>query len=476
MKRLKKIVIGGIQSKIFNLILVTVLLLTAAYMAVSLYHSHMLSDLAEESGEKQQESISATTNRVMDQVVKLTMERSNRMEADIADGMFDNIRKQVTFLGLCTEHLFAHPEEAVPGMVALPDEKDDGKWTVKVIYAEGVDESDPLVAEKTRMIAGLSDVMLSLCSSYGASDAYIALPEGVFLCADNVTGSWFADGQLIRYDARERGWYQRAAEAGSMIFTDGEWDANTGAYCVECAMPVYGPEGELRAVVGMDLYLNDMQQVMQNSAVEGEYRLLVNQAGKAVLLPQAEAFPMAEEDRESDLRLSENAFLSRAVSDALAGKDTGVQVGGLRDGTYYVTATPIETTGWMLLSAFSQAVSGQPTEMLTDNFASIERESLEEYQEKTGKSRTTATVLLAAVMVLTLTGALVLGKRIVKPLNTITRRVSELSDTHLEFKMEDAYRTGDEVEELAQSFANLSHRTVIHIITSTINCVYIWNK
>ena len=35
MKRFKNLVIGGIQSKVFNLILYTVVLLTAAYMALS---------------------------------------------------------------------------------------------------------------------------------------------------------------------------------------------------------------------------------------------------------------------------------------------------------------------------------------------------------------------------------------------------------------------------------------------------------
>ena len=46
MKRFKNLVIGGIQNKIVNLILITVLLLTAAFVAVSSYNSNMLSQLA----------------------------------------------------------------------------------------------------------------------------------------------------------------------------------------------------------------------------------------------------------------------------------------------------------------------------------------------------------------------------------------------------------------------------------------------
>ena len=140
-----------------------------------------------------------------------------------------------------------------------------------------------------------------------------------------------------------------------MIFTDGEWDANTGKYCVECAMPVYDPEGNLQAVVGHDLFLDEIQQVMSDSSVEGEYNLLVNEEGKAVLPTQAEVFPMAPEDRDADLRTSSNEVLAKVVSEALQGIDNDVTSGSLVDGSYYVTATPIPTTGWVLVSAFSQA-------------------------------------------------------------------------------------------------------------------------
>ena len=316
-----------------------------------------------------------------------------------------------------------------------------------MIYADGIDASDPDIGEITGLLANMSEIMIALCPSMGTSDAYIALPEGVFLCVDDTAASWFEEGKIISYDERERNWYGQAVAAGGLIFTDGEWDANTGAYCIECAMPVYGPDGSLKAVVGTDLYMDKMQEIMRASTTEGEYTLLVNQAGHAVLAPQAEAFPMDEADRTGDLRASSTAFLAQVVRDALQGSDTGIGLGSLSDGTYYVACTPIETTGWVLLSAFSQAVSNQPTVLLTTNYTAIQDEITADYQEKTGHSRTTAIVLLAAVMALVLTGAMMLGRRIVKPLN-------------LEFRMEDIYRTGDEVEDLAQSFADLSHKTV----------------
>ena len=259
--------------------------------------------------------------------------------------------------------------------------------------------------------------------------------------------------------------FKQAAEAGTLIFTEGELDANTGVYCIECAAPVYGPDGSLTAVAASDLYLDEMQEVLLNSAEEGECQLLVNQNGQTVLAPLTETFPMAQADLEGDLRESGNEFLAQIVQDAIQGEETGVRTGELTDGTYYVTASRIETTGWVLLSAFPQEIAMRPAVVLQEQSAEIQKEAALTYQEKTGKSRLTAAVLLALSTILMLAGALALGKRIVMPLNTITRRISQLREGNLEFKMEDAYRTGDEVEELAQSFASISHKTVEYLDT-----------
>jgi len=465
MKRFKSLVIGGIQSKVVSMILATVILLTSAYMAVSMHHSSMLVRLTAESENRQQGAIEQTASSAMDQLVEQVLQRSNRAEARIADEMFDAVRDRVTFLGECTTNLFAHSEDYVPKLYHEPNPSDDGTWTAKVIYADGVDSANPVVTAKLGLLANMSNVMVALCPSFGAANVYIALPEGVHLSVSDSASSWFVDGKQRVYDPRERGWYRQAVAAGTLIFTDGEYDANTGAYCIECAMPVYGPEGSLQAVIGADLYLDEMQAVMQESAIEGEYFLLVNQSGHAVLAPQEETFPLSEADRGSDLRGSRIGLLAKTVDSALRGSECSVALGQLADGAYYITATPIETTGWVLVSAYSQATAGLPLRRLQESLAQIQSETTVSYQDRTVRLRAIAAALLTLVGLLTLGGALVLGKRIVTPLNTITQRISELNGDNLEFRMDDRYRTGDEVEVLAESFAAISRKTIAYMDT-----------
>ena len=465
MKRIRNLVIGGIQSKIFNLILITVILLSAANYIVHTYQSGVLAQLSAESSEAQQSAITNYVSSMMDDVVYNTLSRSNRSEALIADKLFAEAGDRIAFLADYLTEMFAHPENYLPRPVAGPDPATDGEWTAKAIYVDGVDPADPVVAGRLGLVGNMSEMLIAMCPALGAANVYIALPEGVHYTVSTISSSWYVDGKPRSYDPRTRDWYQKAAQAGGVIFTDGEADAITGTYCVECAAPVYGPDGSLRAVIGTDLFLDEMQRVMRSSLPEGESLLLVNQNGRAVLGPQEAAFPMADADHGNDLRQSELQLLSRVISEALAGNDTGVMQGMLKNGEYYITGTPIPSTGWVLLSVYSKKIAGQPAAIMRGQNQLIQNRAANSYRTKTKKSNNSATVLLAAVTLLMLAGALTLGRRIVKPLNTITRRISELSETNLEFKMEDAFRTGDEVEELAQSFADISHKTVQYLDT-----------
>jgi len=457
MKRFKHLVIGGIENKVFNLILFTVLLMTLAFAAVGFYHTQMLTELTAESGQRQQEAISDITGQVMDAVVTQSLARNNRADAALMDDMLQAASRRVKLVANIAEGLLAHPENYPAAPYAEPNPQDDGKWTAKVIYAEGVQQTDPQLVSKLGLISNLSETMVSLCPAVDATAIYIALPEGVHLSVSENASDWFVDGQIKRYDPRTRRWYRKAAEAGSLVFTEGEADALSGEYCIECACPVYGPDGSLQAVVGTDVFLTELQQVMQEGTELGEFDLLINEQGKAVLEPQAEDFPA---EQETDFRQSRYESLSQVVKAAMEGSGGPVLRGELREGNYYLAASPIPTSGWVLVSAFSEELASQPITLLQTENGKIQEEAIAVYAEKNGHSRTTSLVLLLAVMLLTLGGALVLGKRIVKPLNTITKRIAGIREGDLRFRMEDVYRTGDEVEELAQSFADLSGKTL----------------
>ena len=72
MRRFKNLEIGGIESKIFNLILLTVIVLTVLFVIFSTSQSKMLSALTSETSVRQQQTTSGIISDTMTQVTQMT--------------------------------------------------------------------------------------------------------------------------------------------------------------------------------------------------------------------------------------------------------------------------------------------------------------------------------------------------------------------------------------------------------------------
>ena len=181
--------------------------------------------------------------------------------------------------------------------------------------------------------------------------------------------------------------------------------------------------------------------------------MAVNQNGHVVIAPEGKgAFRVLISSEAQDLRASNNKDLAALVTDALQGK-TGVRSVSLVDGNYYMVGVPMETAGWALIAAYSEELAEQPIRTLEENHRQIQQEATSSFREKMGKRNTVTLLVLIILLALMLGGALLAGKRIVKPLNSMTRQIARLGEGNLEFKMKDSYRTGDEVQVLAESSA-----------------------
>ena len=455
--------IGGIENKVLNLILVTVIILAAAFFSVTAYNSSMLAKLTEQTNQKQLDAITSSTAEMIDQVVDGTMARTTQLGALITDELFDGLGVRVNMLGEYAGKLFSGDVDVRPVPYKAPDPEKEGEVRAQLILADGV-KLTPHLKQRLGIAANMSDMMISL---FGASEVtnscFIALPEGVFLVADDRPQSKYDEsGEMISYDPRTRPWYQQAVEAGELIFTDTEFDAFTGDIGIVCAMPVYR-DGKLVAVVGSDLFLTSMQAAIQASDSEGGFQFVVNQNGHVVFSPKTEGILQVEESTEAlDLRQSGNEDLSALVSDALKA-ETQVRHIDLDDGSYYMVGSPMGTVGWALISAYSEQVAAQPITEMQESYEQIQQEAVTTYRSNINRSRNRTLLILLLILLVLLANALILGKKIVKPLNSITQRIFELNESNLEFKMEDTFRTGDEIQTLAESFADLSHKTVVYM-------------
>ena len=461
MKRFKRLVIGGIESKVLALVLISMLLVAAVFLVSMMAQNRMLANLSQETNERQLSSMTGTTTEVLDSVIVKNMDRITELEAILTDELFRDRMVSVQIVGDYALKLLENPDSVIPAAWHRPDAAHDGELFVKALFAPGLEAET--VDDKLGVLANMTDLMLSLCASYGTDNIWFTLPEGATLMADTVPGNWIeADGSFIPYDACSRYWYRQAVEAGEMIFTDVEYDYRTGRMCVTCALPVYGTDGALLGVAGADVFLDDMQKLIWKTIENGGFLGVVNQNGHLIIAPTEDGtFQAMDSSVAADLRASKYEEIAALVQDAMQGK-TDVRLVHYMDETYYAIGVPMETVGWTLLAAYSQTEAEQPIRQLEADFQAIQLEAVTAYRGRINQGKRVAWGSLAVLLLIMLLGAFLMSKRIVKPLNTITQRIA-LSETNMEFKMEDAYKTGDEVEELAQAFANLSHKTAEYL-------------
>jgi sigma-B regulation protein RsbU (phosphoserine phosphatase) len=461
MKIIRGFKIGGLQQKIFNLMLIVILALVGAYAAVSLYHQKNLADIVRKASEEQQAAITTISENTMTAVLETSMARTTALQAYIANDLFADVRTDVLTLQTFASQLFEHRERFSPHPWYEPDPAKAGIPTVQMQHEAGVDPAD---SEDLGLAANMSEVMLAMYESSGKlNSCFVATADGCILFVDDRSDAYVSEtGEVQPFAARQRPWYLQAVEAGELIFTGVELDAFTDIPGLVCAAPVY-VDGELVAVVGADIFLTSVSDYVRDTATDGGFLCVIDDNGQVLFSPAQEGVFKAElSEQATDLRSLENKAFAEFVTGALRERAplTLLEIDGK---AYYLTGAPLETLGWTVLSVVEKEITEQPTKALLAQFEAINKESLAEYEKGSANSTRTVLVLTGVIVLLALTGALVLAAKVVRPLERMTRKIQTLGGDNLQFTMEDSFRTKDEIEILAENFAALSGKTVRYL-------------
>lgn len=146
----------------------------------------------------------------------------------------------------------------------------NARYTMLASMEHATESNDPLPA--LRQLADAGDFMT----------AYIAYPstsEGIF------SDGWQPPSD---YDPRERPWYKAAVSERETIVTAPYVDAQTGGLVVTFAKPYYA-DGELTAVIGADITISDVIDIVADIApTPSSFGFLTTEDGTLVAHPDAE--------------------------------------------------------------------------------------------------------------------------------------------------------------------------------------------
>lgn len=284
MKIVKGIKIGGLQQKIFNLMLFFILALIGVYSVVSIYQRNNLTQVVQEANDRQQMSITEVSEETMLSVLESSMARTTALQAYIANDLFSDVRTDVkTAQALATE-LFAHEENFDPHPYAAPDPSKTGTATVQMRHEEGV---DPASSRDLGLVANMSEIMLAMYEqSDKLSSCFVATTDGCILFVDDRSDVYILEDGSVAFapTVHERPWYRQAVEAGDLIFTGVEEDSFSGILGLVCAAPVYR-DGQLVAVVGADVFLTSIDEYVQSRSSQNGYLCLINDEGEVLFSP-----------------------------------------------------------------------------------------------------------------------------------------------------------------------------------------------
>ena len=144
------------------------------------------------------------------------------------------------------------------------------------------------------------------------------------------------------YDPVQRGWYQQAAEAKTVIVTDPYWDVLTNQMCTTIAAPVY-VNGALEAVIGLDVTLGTVTDLTGSiNFADGVYGFLADSSGKYV------AHRNKEYEPTEDSAVAVTDILP-GLAGLMDGTESSVEKQEDYDGTAcYFAASVIEASSWKL--------------------------------------------------------------------------------------------------------------------------------
>ena len=451
----------SLRAKISLTIIVTITIVLLGIGTVFLLNTRKVIETLMNSNREMGQTSQKKSSASMDALTQTRLQELASNKAALADRIFLEFEQAVETAAAAAERLYADPDSYPPRDVALPRMENDGILTLQALFATGVDPDDESIRAEVRLLGNLQDTLYAINLNNGnVASNYVATESGIMIQADFISAKKFDEaGNLMLLDAKTRPWYKGAAESGTTFLTPVVRDLHTPRLAVMCGVPVYR-DGVLMAVAGAGMYLDDVEALVRDMELgENGEACLINQAGQVLFSSyqddsQTTFYP--GRDLVSALDPSLNLLAEKAIS-----QESGIELLELNQISSYIAYSPMKTTGWSVFIVMPQDIVEAPTKQLETELSQISDQAA---RDADGQIRSGAFWLLLVLGIAALAAlvvSLLLARRIVQPIRTLTEEVSRIEGDNLDFRFD--LKTGDETQLLANSFESLTGRMKTYI-------------
>ncbi|WP_175560316.1 SpoIIE family protein phosphatase [Butyrivibrio sp. YAB3001] len=454
----------GLQKKVFRLCIMLVITAICGFAIMGMIQLRTLLKMANETGQTQAKTVRAQSETSMMQMAEESMKNMAFQAADNTDWEMWELRSEAVLLAAQAEDIFRHPENYGECLIDAPKKENAGKLTLQLMLSDWASptQEDMVMVRKLANLAPMMEQMIRN-NEYNTQDLIISLPNGVSLFMDITSEQKFDEnGKLLTYDSKERPWWQQAVEQKDVVLTHAVHSTLLNKSEIDFGVPIY-LDGKLMAVVESSVSLDTFQNFVSEVTIgDGLFSIVVSNDGKLVYSPFDEGELKMDQLLSTDIVDLDNdeldALLQRSFKGELGFSE--VTINGKR---HYVAYAPMITTKWAQLLFMEKEILEEPTEALLAQMDETSRKTIKKYE----KSFRQSSWLTIIVMILLVTNAILVAMmfsgKLTNPINRMTEAVGQIEGDNFKFEMDDIYRTGDEIELLAETFGELSERTKKYI-------------
>jgi sigma-B regulation protein RsbU (phosphoserine phosphatase) len=267
-------------------------------------------------------------------------------------------------------------------------------------------------------------------------------------------------------DPRLAPWYQGAKEKGDLYWTEIYADLRGRGPVVSCAMPFYDRSGGKRVFRGVacsTLLLSDFTKIINSSrAGRNGYIFLLDGSGTRLFSEGSVDVRIGKDGQIEGMNYLESGspqLRNLALSMTLGA--SGMTRLEIDDIPVYAAYAPVETLGWSLGVTIPVEEVNVPAWRIGETILGISSEA----RGDMNRYIALFTAVSAAVLLCSLAVIAVLAARFTSsltgPILALNEGVHEVSGGNLEREV--SIKTGDELEELANSFNTMTSRLRLHI-------------
>ncbi|MCL2190439.1 MAG: SpoIIE family protein phosphatase [Treponema sp.] len=316
----------------------------------------------------------------------------------------------------------------------------------------------PAVRAEAELIGNATEILRQITVvDWGIASSTINSESGFVIAVDAFP--WIQTG----YDPRVSLWYTRARDGGGLYWADVYRDRRGRGPAISCAVPFFDGNGVFRGVARSTVRLSDLSRIIDPTGIRrsGQFFIL-NRQGTVVYSMDGVEVTLGEEglvEGENFLQSPDPRLRSLGLSMTLGATGmTELEMDGI---PFYVAYAPIRTLGWSLgvtvpaqeIYVPVMQIESQIWEITEANRAAIDMYIL----FLAGSIALLILLILPAIAFF----AIRFTRAITGPVLALSHGVQEVAGGNL--GREVVVRTGDELEQLASSFNEMTSQLRAHI-------------